>query len=137
MIQIFTGAKGEGKTKKILEMANDIVKSTNGHIVFIDDDKRSIYNLPYEIRFVDTSDFMINDLNILFGFICGILSQDNDIEKIFIDGVDNIVKEFDNNSLNFFINFIEKISNKTNVDFIMSLNKTKEEFSENLKEYLV
>ena len=95
MIQILAGEKGEGKTKRLIEMANDAGKSSKGHVVFIDDDNRHMYDLHYNIRFVKTN-FVMNDQKIFFGFICGILSQDNDIEQIYIDGLHNIVKGLTN-----------------------------------------
>ncbi len=92
MIQILVGEKGEGKTKRLIDMSNEAGKLSDGHIVFIDDDNRHMYDLHYNIRFVDTTGFVIEDQRIFFGFICGILSQDGDIEKIYIDGLNNIIK---------------------------------------------
>ena len=90
MIQILAGEKGEGKTKRLIDMANEAGKTSNGHVVFIDDDSRHMYDLHYNIRFVKTN-LKMDDQRILFGFICGILSQDSDIEQIYIDGLHNIV----------------------------------------------
>ena len=92
MIQILAGEKGEGKTKRLIDMANEAGKLSDGHIVFIDDDSRHMYDLHYNIRFVDTTGFIMEDQRIFFGFICGILSQDRDIDKIYIDGLNNIIK---------------------------------------------
>lgn len=137
MIQIIAGEKGEGKTKRLIKMANDAGKVANGHIVFIDDDKRHMYDLHYDIRFVETSGFVMDDYKVLFGFICGILSQDNDIEKIYIDGLNNIVKSLSNDDLLDFVNDIEKISVDANVDFIMIISAETAEFPEKVKSFLV
>ncbi len=137
MIQILAGGKGEGKSKKLLAMANDAGKVANGHVVFIDDDNRHMYDLHYDIRFVETSGFVMKDLKVLFGFICGILSQDNDIEKIFIDGLHNIVKDIDNDSLTEFIKELEKTSASANVDFVMIISEVAENLPEKAKEYII
>lgn len=137
MIQILVGEKGEGKTKRLIDMSNEAGKLSDGHIVFIDDDNRHMYDLHYNIRFVDTTGFVIEDQRIFFGFICGILSQDGDIEKIYIDGLNNIIKYMTDDDLFAFINELEKLSSKANVDFIMTISRDKDKLPEALKSYLI
>ncbi|MBS4960956.1 MAG: twitching motility protein PilT [Clostridiales bacterium] len=137
MIKIIAGEKGEGKTKRLLEMANAAGKEVNGHVVFIDDDNRHMYDLHYDIRFVETSGFIMADQKVLFGFICGILSQDGDIEKIYIDGVKNIVKKMDSDDLDAFLDSLEELSAKANVDFTMIITGKRESFSEKAQSYFV
>ena len=137
MVQILVGEKGEGKTKRLIDMSNEAGKLSDGHIVFIDDDNRHMYDLHYNIRFVDTTGFIMEDQRIFFGFICGILSQDGDIEKIYIDGLNNIVKYMTDDDLFAFINELEKLSAKANVDFIMTISRDKDKVPEALKSYLI
>ena len=59
MIQIISGVKGSGKTKRLLDQTNDALKVEHGDIVFIDDDKRYMYDLRHEIRFVDASAYPV------------------------------------------------------------------------------
>jgi len=137
MIQIIAGEKGQGKTKRLLDMANEAGKVANGNIVFIDDDKRHMFDLRYNIRFVETSSFIMDDHRMFYGFIRGILSQDSDIEKIFIDGINNIIKKI---TLEDFLNFIEeleKVSVEYNVDFIMIISIKVEDLPESVKKYLI
>ena len=137
MIQILIGEKGEGKTKRLIDMSNEAGKLSDGHIVFIDDDNRHMYDLHYNIRFVDTTGFVMEDQRIFFGFICGILSQDGDIEKIYIDGLNNIIKYMTDDDLFDFINELERLSEKANVDFIMTISRNKETVPEAIKSYLI
>lgn len=137
MIQIIAGEKGQGKTKRLIDMANEAGKVANGNIVFIDDDKRHMFDLSYSIRFVETSSFIMDDHRMFYGFIRGILSQDSDIEKIFIDGINNIIKKI---TLEDFLNFIqelEKVSVEYNVDFIMIISMKQEDLPESVKKYLI
>ena len=137
MIQIIAGEKGQGKTKRLLDMANEAGKAADGNIVFIDDDKRHMFDLSYNIRFVETSSFIMDDHRMFYGFIRGILSQDNDIEKIFIDGINNIIKKI---TLEDFLNFIdelEKVSVEYDVDFIMIISIKVEDLPESVKKYLI
>ncbi len=137
MVQILAGAKGEGKTKKLLAMANEAGKTSDGHVVFIDDDKRHMYDLHYNIRFVETSSFPMEDQAVLFGFICGILSQDGDIEKIYIDGINNIVKGMAGEDYITFVKNLEKLSAEENVDFVMIISGDKAALPEALDAYFI
>ena len=103
-------------------MANDAAKTTDGHIVFIDDDDRHIYDLHLDIRLVDTMDFPLSNYREFIGFVCGILSQDSDIKEIFVDGLTNIIRTLDSDSLVRLKAKLEKLSAKHGLDFIMTMN---------------
>lgn len=136
MIRLIASAKGEGKTKRLIGMANEAAKVTNGHLVYIDDDKRHIYDLYYDIRFVETKDYPISEYKELFGFLCGILSQDRDIQTVYVDGLLNIVK-FTEGDLEMFIEDLNKLCDAFEVDFIVGISRKDTEISEELKKYLV
>lgn len=137
MIQILAGGKGEGKTKRLIEMANAAGKVANGHVVFIDDDKRHMYDLHYDIRFVETTGFVMCDQKVFFGFICGILSQDRDIEKIYVDGLNSIIKNFGNDELLAFLKEVERISADSNVDFTFIISEVASNLPEEAQKYLI
>ena len=67
MIQILAGEKGQGKTKRLIAMANEASKTIDGNVVFIDDDNRHMYDLYYGIRFVETSHYKICDYEVFIG----------------------------------------------------------------------
>jgi hypothetical protein len=134
MIRILAGEKGEGKTKKLLNLANETGKNSQGHVVFLDDDNRHMYDLHYNIRFVKTE--AMDDYKALFGFICGILSQDSDIEHIYIDGLHNIVKNLSNDDLLKFISKLETASRENEVDFTFIVSAKIESLPEDLKKYV-
>lgn len=95
MIHLIYGKKGSGKSKKLLDMANTEVGSAAGNMVYLDDDNRCMYDLHHEIRFINTSDYSIDNIDKLYGFVCGILSGDFDISSIYIDGIKKMVKGHD------------------------------------------
>ncbi len=137
MIQILAGEKGEGKTKRLISMANEAGKTADGHIVFIDDDNRHMYDLHYDIRFVETAGFSMEDQRVFFGFICGILSQDRDIEKIYIDSISNIIKNINHGQLLAFFKSLQQVSEEAKVDFITIVSEKKESLPEKLQSYLI
>lgn len=136
MIQILAGEKGEGKTKRLLEMANEAAKTSKGDVVFIDDDNRHMYDLKPNIRFVKTN-FVMKDQKILFGFICGILSQNNDIEQIYIDGLHNIVENLTNEDIAEFTAELGKLSAENSVDFVFIISSKVDTLPEGIKRYVI
>ncbi len=137
MVKLITGRKGAGKTGRLIEMANNSVKTTDGHIVFIDDDKRHIYDLHYDIRFVETRDYPLANYKEFIGFICGILSQDADIREIYIDGLHNVIETIDNEQVAKLVERLNEMSNKAEADFIISHNCIPDELPESLKQYVI
>lgn len=48
MIKVFYGRKGMGKTKQMLENANNIVNSSSGNVVYIDDSSELSIKLSHK-----------------------------------------------------------------------------------------
>lgn len=92
MIHVFCNKRGSGKTKALINLANEKVLNAKGHMVYIDDDNRAIHELHRDIRFITTTNLNLSDHESLYGFLCGIVSENYDIDTIFIDGLSNIVK---------------------------------------------
>lgn len=137
MIQILAGEKGEGKTKRLIEMANEAGKEAKGSVVFIDDDKRHMYDLKPNLRFVETSEFKVNNYETLIGFIYGLISQNRDIEKIYIDGLAKIVKNISSEDINDFILALEKISEKNDIDFTLIVSGNTNSLPAKVKEFAI
>ncbi len=92
MIELIVGKKGKGKTKVLLEKANDSVKTAHGSIVYLDKSAKHMYELNNKIRLIDVSAFPLKNSDEFVGFICGILSQDHDLEQVYLDGFLTISK---------------------------------------------
>jgi len=137
MIQFLAGAKGVGKTKRLLNMVNQSVKTTDGDLVYIDDDKRHIYDLHYDIRFVETGSYPLTDCNVFIGFICGVLSQNSDIKEIYVDGLTNIIGNIDDANLSDFTGKLDILSKQNNVNFIVTINWEEEKLPEDVKRLLI
>lgn len=136
MIQIIAGEKGEGKTKHLIDMANRSAKSSNGHVVYLDNDRDHIFDLHHNIRFIETSDFPVAGHKEFYGFICGILSQDHDIDYVYIDGLLKLSR-LSLEEAQSFIEKLKEIAEKYNVKFIIGMSCKAKEIPENLKEFLI
>lgn len=137
MIQFIAGGKGEGKTKKLIDMANANAKTTDGHLVFIDDDRRHMFDLKYDIRFVETGKNFLSNYREFVGFILGILSQDSDIKNIYVDGLTNIIETVNNEALIKLATRLTAISETHTVDFIICVNYNKEILPQEIQALLV
>ena len=137
MVQILAGEKGEGKTKKLIAMANEAGKSANGSVVFVDDDNSRMYDLHYSVRFVDTPKFIMEDPQVFRGFVCGVLSQNSDIEKIYIDGLNHIVDKVSDADFVKFIEELEKTSAEAETDMIMIISRKQDLLPAEVQKYLV
>jgi hypothetical protein len=137
LIQFIAGGKGEGKTKKLIDMANANAKTTDGHLVFIDDDRRHMFDLKYDIRFVETGKNFLSNYREFVGFILGILSQDSDIKNIYVDGLTNIIETVNNEALIKLATRLTAISETHTVDFIICVNYNKEILPQEIQALLV
>ncbi len=134
MIKVLYGPKGTGKTKLLIDSANSMSKKAKGAVVFIDDSTKLIYDLNHAVRFVNMAEFPKLNNDGLIGFLCGILSQNYDIEGIFIDRLNFITNE----KVQQFEAFFEKLgflAEKTNTEFLITFNGPAEEMPAFLKKY--
>lgn len=137
MIRLVTGDTGEGKTKELINMANAALKTTKGHIVYIDLDSSHMYDLRHEIRYINIADFPIDTYQEFFGFMCGILSEDNDISEIYADGLmkQAHIESIDNSDE--LVSKLKAISEKFGVRFVYSVNCSETDLPDFLKEFIV
>ena len=129
MVSLLIGRKGQGKTKKMVDLANDSMETAHGSIVFINKNQRLMHDLTYRIRVVCMDEFEdITNSDEYIGFIYGIISSDHDIEKIFID---SILKHADvkMTDLPEFLGRLSQISEQFGPDFIVSISADPEEVS--------
>jgi len=136
-VKFMAGQKGEGKTRKIIEMANNEAKVTDGHLVFIDDDKRHIHDLAREIRFVETGKGLLSNYREFTGFLLGVLSQNSDIQHIYVDGLNNIIETVDIEALLKLKARLETIARIDDVCFTISIHFEKDALPEEIKAVLV
>ena len=126
MIKVIYGAKGTGKTKMMIDAANETVKIAKGHMIFITDSKRGMYDLEREIRFIDTSEYDIAGEAALCGFVKGVIAGNNDNEYVFIDGVVRIAGKPVQEKAAFFY-MLDKVSKDSGVTITVSVSANKED----------
>ncbi len=136
MIQIISGGKGKGKTKILLDKVNTEIKQSKGNIVYLDKNTKHMYELSNKVRLINVTDYCIDSAPGFVGFISGIISQDHDLEKVFLDSFLSIAC-VENDDYFAAIKKLEIISSKFNVDFVISISRDKNELPEELQEKVI
>ncbi len=137
MVKMLVSAKGEGKTKRLIQMANDAQKEARGNIVYIDHNKKHMYDIHRGIRYVETSHCDLYNYREFVGFLSGILSQNSDIETIFVDGLYKIIDSLSDEDLVKLANRLDEISKHDSCDFIIGLSNDAGSFPEELRPYFM
>lgn len=135
MLHVFCDGKGSGKTKALIQSANEKVDLSKGNVVYIDDDNGPLLYLDRRIRFISAEQYSLKDCNSFYGFLCGILSRDYDINTIYIDGLFNIVEGNIEDAAHLFFK-LEKMSQKYDVEFYISINHEKDTMPEFIRKYV-
>ncbi len=133
-MKIIYGPKGTGKTKAIIDCANNALESAKGHVIFITDTNRYTYDLKYQIRFLDVTQFAIQGMDGFRGFIKGIVAASGDNEFIFIDGIARITNTALSDMENIF-SAMEKLEKDFGVKFVLTCSAAKEDLPEFIIKY--
>ena len=136
MIQLIVGEKGKGKTKVLLEKANAEIKKAHGSIVYLDKSTKHMYEVNNRVRLIDVSAFDLRDSDEFIGFIYGVISQDHDLEQMYLDSFMKI--SFTNeDTANVLLERINKISEKYKITFVISISLTAAQIAENFRENII
>lgn len=136
MVQLIVGNKGKGKTKHLLDKVNTEVQSVSGNIVYLDKSKKHMYELNNKVRLIDISSYDVKSSDEFIGFVRGIISQDHDLQQMYFDSFLDIASCTDQEVENL-IQRIEKISEKFNVDFVISVSLDESEVCDALKDKII
>ena len=135
-VQLIVGKKGKGKTKQLLDKVNAAIKSADGNIVYLDKSTKHMFELNNKIRLIDVSAYPLKNSDEFIGFICGIISQDHDLQEMYLDSFLKIAS-LEDNDVSDALKQLKKISSTFNVNFVISLSADKEEIPEEFQEDII
>lgn len=136
MLEIIAGEKGKGKTKHLLEKANTSVKKAGGSIVYLDKSQKHMYELDNKVRLINVTEFPITNCDEFLGFVYGIVSQDNDLEEMYLDSFLTISSMKDDEICHA-IERLDVISEKYKVKFVISISKSEHDLPDCAKAKII
>lgn len=93
MVTLIIGKKGSGKTKKLIQLANEAVEKSSGNVVVIEKGAGLTYDVTHRARLIDTDVYGIKGYDMLLGFISGICAGNYDVTDIFVDSTFKIAPQ--------------------------------------------
>ncbi|MBR1814299.1 MAG: twitching motility protein PilT [Lachnospiraceae bacterium] len=136
MLQIIAGSKGKGKTIYLLDKANKSIKETKGTIVYIDKNNKHMHELSNQIRLIDASEYPIRSYNAFLGFVCGIISQDYDLEELYLDSFLKI-SHLEGLDISAAVSELSDIADKHNLNIVLSISMDEQNLPEIAKSKLI
>ena len=134
MVKLIVGVKGTGKTKMLIDMANEAVRTSSGSVVCIEKGQKLKYDVKHKARLIDTTEYGICGADALYGLVCGLYAADYDTTHIFIDSALKICKE-NLDEFTRFLRLADEISSKNNFQCIITSSAVPEEMPQEILKY--
>lgn len=136
MIQIIAGEKGKGKTKILLDKVNADILDAKGSIIYLDKSTKHMYELNNKIRLINVRDYCVEEPKEFIGFICGLISQDHDLEKVYLDSFLKVAWTSEADIVPV-LEKLDMISAKFDVDFVISMSINTKVLPEEARKYVI
>ena len=136
MVRLIMGANGAGKTKQLIDLIHNAVEAENGSVVCMEPSADMTYNISYNVRLVNASEYSVDSFECLRGFISGLYAGNYDISHIFIDNLFKITGGECNQAADDFLNELDRFSNATGVKFTISVSGDPALATDGMQKYL-
>ena len=135
MVKLIMGLSGSGKTKTLVSLVHEAVATAQGDVVCIEKDKALTYDIPYQVRLIQTSEYGINSNELLAGFVLGLHAGNYDITHIFIDNFDKMLSDKSNEAVEKLLASFDAFSKRENVNFTLTASADPETATEAIRRY--
>ena len=136
MVQLIVVSKGDGKTKHLLDRVNSQIKTASGNIVYLDKNTKHMHELDNKVRLINVADYPLKNCDEFIGFICGIISQDYDLEQMYLDSFLKIA-HLEGEDLTDALTQLNAISEQFKIDFCLSISVEENQLPEFAKEQVL
>ena len=131
MVTLLIGKKGSGKTKKLIQLANEAVAASQGNVVVIEKGAKLTYDITSKARLIDTDQYSISGYDMLFGFLSGICAGNYDVTDILIDSTFKICPEAVD-GLEAFTKKLQDLSENSEANFVVLISAAEEDIPSEL-----
>ena len=136
MVQLIVGSKGDGKTKHLLDRVNSQIKTASGNIVYLDKSTKHMHELDNKVRLINVKDYPLTNSDEFIGFVCGIISQDYDLEQMYVDSFLKVAN-LEGQDLTDALTQLNQISEQFKVNFCLSISVEEKDLPEFAKEQVI
>lgn len=136
MVQLIIGDKGKGKTKELLDKVNAEIKDIAGNVVYLDKNTRHMFELNNKIRLIDCSEYLLDSPDAFVGFVAGIISQDHDLQKMYLDSFMKVAN-VEAAGVEAVVNKLAALGDKFKVDFVISVSVNNSDLSEEMQKNVI
>ena len=136
MVRVIMGKKGSGKTKQMIELINAAVGTEHGNVVCIERNRALTYDIDYNIRLVEASDYDIKSFEFLKGMISGLYAGNYDITHVFIDNLCKISGHDVDTETEEFLNWLDVFGEQNNIKFTATISADPSAATDGMQKYL-
>ena len=136
MVQLIVGVKGTGKTKKMLDHVHESIKNVEGNIVYLDKSSQNMHELDNKVRLINVSEYPIDTTDQYIGFVCGICSQDYDLQEMYLDGFLKIAR-LEGQDISSALSQLNKISEQFKVNMVLSVSMDEKDLPDFAKSQVI
>ena len=122
MVRLIMGANGAGKTKQLIELIHNSVEAEDGSVVCIEPNRDMTYDISYNVRLVNASEYNVDSFDCLRGFLCGLYAGNYDISHVFVDNLCKIAGSTDLQAVETFLHWLDRFSEKNGVKFTVTVS---------------
>ncbi len=135
MVRLIMGSNGAGKTKQLIELIHSAVENESGSVVCIEPSADMTYDVSYNVRLVNASEYNVNNYECLRGFICGLYAGNYDISHVFVDNLCKIAGDKDLQAVENFLGWLDRFSGSNDVKFTVTISADEDLATEGLRQY--
>ena len=107
-------------------MANAAIKGAHGTVVYLDKSAQHMYELNNRIRLINVNEFHVTSSEGFLGFISGIISQDHDLETMYLDSFLKLAC-LDGEDISQTYMALKEMGEKHHVNFVISISMDADE----------
>ena len=135
MVKVIMGLKGSGKTKQLIELVTKALEDGHGDVVCIEKGPVLTYDIPYQARLIQTSDYNFGTFEFFKGFITGLHGGNYDITDVFIDSLYKMVNSHADQEVEDFLDWLSDFGEKQNINFTLTISADVNSATEKMKKY--
>lgn len=134
MIKIIAGAKGTGKTARLVDDINNVA-AEDSNVVCIERGTRLGQLLKHKVRLINIDEYPCTGYDQLLSFIGGVCSKDYDLTHVYMDSVRKVAKSDNLDELAVFLDKLDKFLANSPIVVTIILSVSEDLLPDAVKKY--